>query len=615
MLRFRKSLAAKALSHLTILCFIAGVVLSNLAMVTTSPATAAGVATQVAVLDFNNNSEVKDAMLGRKAADALAVQLEATGTFEVVSREEMQRAMERLGLSYPLNQFNWVELAKELDLAGVVIGDISTSALTESSAAVLMECQLFDTTIGEYMNGGAGAATVDKPGFTGASDLLMDDVMTEAATHIATQMATYKPAQAQVLMQDASGKISLSAGARQGIEEGMLMVLLRDVWYPDRQELVRENVGRIKIIATDPISATGQAIKAPEGIKARDRAIAIYTPTKTVKAAESKKKKKKHVNWLLGLAIVAGLLSISSSGGADTAEVSDLEAAATSDGYATRLVWDRSSNPYTHPTTAGSYVAGYEIHRSQYRDFNVSAETLVDVIYDGGALTWVDRPNFYGNTVTFTAADDGSYDWSVGDPGDTATISVGSGSNNTYEASFFHTPPSVGTSYYYKVLRVIIRVQQQTSGEEITQTSTVQRGEPTQCGPATPLEPIPLVAPDNQSQGVDLAAFEPEWDAVDGANRYIVQVSTSGEFDSDETWTSSERTEYLSGGTPMTGIYNIEAVFDSLPSDTNLFWRVGARNSNDEVRPISSTGRLEDEGYVWSEVWQFEPAEGPPDPP
>ncbi len=614
MLRFRKSATAKALAHLTTVCFILTVVLSNLAFAPRQ-ASAKAVAQQIAVLDFSNASKVKDAMLGRKAADALAVQLEATGTFEVVSREEMQRAMQRLGLTPPLNQHEWVDLAKELGLQGVLTGTVTDASVDKTTASVSLECKLFDTKIQEYMNGGAGTGSVNKPGFTGAPDLLLDDALNQAAADIASTMSSYKPAKAQVLMQDAQGKISLSAGSRQGLKVGMLMVLLRDVWYPDRQQLVRENVGRIKVIATDPVSATAVVVKAPEGVKARDRAIALYTPVKAEKAQAKKKKRQKHFNWLIGLALVVGLLSLGGSGSSDTKKISGLSARAMSDGDSVRLDWDRSSNPYTHPADQGSYVVGYEIHRSQYRDFTPTAETLVDVVYDGGATNWIDTPTYYAHDVTFSAADDGTYDWSVDDAGDTPTISIGSGTGNSYEANFFHTPPQPGVVYYYKLSRIVIRNQQVTVGEEIQIQSRVLRGETTQCGPVTPLDPVTLVSPANQSQGVDLSDFEPEWLAVDGANRYVVQVSTSGEFDSAKTWTSTEKTAYLAGGTTITDTYDISGVFSGLPSDTVLFWRVGARNSGDDERPISSTGRDADEGYVWSEVWQFEPAAGPPSPP
>jgi hypothetical protein len=131
-------------------------------------------------------------------------------------------------------------------------------------------------------------------------------------------------------------------------------------------------------------------------------------------------------------------------------------------------------------------------------------------------------------------------------------------------------------------------------------------------GQATPLDAAPLIDPvspnpGSDNVGLDTATFTSQ--TVAGADEYQIQVSKSRSFG----LISASPVAKLSSPAGTTQTYQfpegqIERQLSlDLTEPQTLFWRVGARNSTDALRPLG--------GFVFSAVASFTTAEEPPPPP
>ncbi len=93
---------------------------------------------------------------------------------------------------------------------------------------------------------------------------------------------------------------------------------------------------------------------------------------------------------------------------------------------------------------------------------------------------------------------------------------------------------------------------------------------------------------------VDLSNVVFQWGGSGGADQYVVEVSTSPMFVRDQTWVGKvfNKGRTSTDGTLIserfTNVLNNAPELASLPVGTTLYWRVGARCSQDTPGPVPS---------------------------
>ncbi|MDQ3813770.1 MAG: hypothetical protein M3347_07445, partial [Armatimonadota bacterium] len=125
------------------------------AQVTTQP---------VIVLDFAV-AEGIDPVFGRKAADALAVELQRSGDFEVIPRQTIEQAVIATpGLRPPFNETTQRRLAEAVNARSIFSGQVLRVVLRERrSARVEIAVRQLDTSTGDYVNAArVSEVTADK---------------------------------------------------------------------------------------------------------------------------------------------------------------------------------------------------------------------------------------------------------------------------------------------------------------------------------------------------------------------------------------------------------------------------------------------------------------------
>jgi hypothetical protein len=170
--------------------------------------------------------------------------------------------------------------------------------------------------------------------------------------------------------------------------------------------------------------------------------------------------------------------------------------------------------------------------------------------------------------------------------------------------------------------------------------------DPSQSGQATPLNPVLLTSPANNTASVNVTQFDPQFTSRNGADVFQIEVSLDRTFSSPSTIfrydliSSSPNADGVEQ-TPQNPIDLTQApqlllnpafkAFVATAGCTGntggttgtpptLYWRVGARHDGDSPGPIDAISQNPSDQdttfrYVYSQVFAFVPAPLPPCPP
>jgi hypothetical protein len=139
--------------------------LAALALIGAGPAlqaqeTSAGAGQPAVVLDFEVSPGV-DPILGRKAADAVAVEMEASGDFDIVPRQQMEDAVAtRNGLQPPYTAATLRRLGEVLGARSVFSGRVVSAVLGRKATdprvretRVTVQLRQLEVRTGDFING------------------------------------------------------------------------------------------------------------------------------------------------------------------------------------------------------------------------------------------------------------------------------------------------------------------------------------------------------------------------------------------------------------------------------------------------------------------------------
>jgi hypothetical protein len=243
------------------------------------------------VLDFEVYPGL-DPNLGRKAADALAVELQtstaseavARQRVEVVPRQRVEQVMnDTTALTPPYTDIIQLRLSRATGASSVYSGRILSARVADRQAArVTLEIIQFDASMGAYSNGAVvSQSAIDKNGNTD-NDLLLDEAINKAIYSglLEIKRKPYPIGTIQIVTRDYA---LMNLGTRNGVARGQIYAILRDV-YRGRDATDRDIVERVKIaecvvthIDVDQASVLPTAGGAA-GIKISDKVRRIYVP-------------------------------------------------------------------------------------------------------------------------------------------------------------------------------------------------------------------------------------------------------------------------------------------------------------------------------------------------
>lgn len=322
----------------------------------------------VGVVDFVNESGVQGELLARLATDAVVVEMAKSNRYDVsITRSLIKSEMDKLGLHPPLDKIGLVRLGEVLVADAMLEGSIKSVQLAGSGAtrraSVTLLVQMVDQASGEIINGAVQTGTSSaRVGYTADDDSLIAEAINNAAFLAVKTMVDYIIPEATVVMNIKSDNVMLNKGARDGLKEGMRMIVLRK----------KEIIGYVEIQNVSANQCDAKVIKSMRGIQPEDKVRAIFDmpvvgpvgkteplPSGAPPSTGSKRgTTSKIAKVLVGAALVFGLVQMFRSG-RGSEDGPNIGVSSTTN---TTITWD--AGKYNH----GQNVLEYQILRDDFAD-------------------------------------------------------------------------------------------------------------------------------------------------------------------------------------------------------------------------------------------------------
>lgn len=248
--------------------------------------------TQTAVvLDFEVTPGY-DPILGRKAADALAVELQRQNQFETVSSQKVeivprqrlgQIITENAGLIAPYTNVVQTRLGKIAGASRVYSGRIMSVLVSDHRLArVTLELRLMDVPTSTYINGAVvsqEAVSIDE---SMDNDLLIDQAINKAV-YAALMEIKAKPLPLGTVQNVTVEEIYLNIGTRNGVLKGQRYAVIRPLYLgrdSESKDVVRSTrVAEIIILKAEMDQSIATVISGGgAGVKTGDKVHLIYIP-------------------------------------------------------------------------------------------------------------------------------------------------------------------------------------------------------------------------------------------------------------------------------------------------------------------------------------------------
>ena len=476
----------------------------------------------VIVLDFATSGGL-DPLLGRKAADGLAVELQRSGSYDVVPRQRVEEAVaQQAGLQPPYNDIAQIKLAETVNASSVFSGRIASVNVTPGrSARVTIEARQLDVITGDYINGTVVSESTEQKLGQVANEILIDEAINKAVfAAVRSMRQTTLPT--GTVLNTATDFVVLNVGANAGARPGQRFSVLRDKYDPARNVTERRKIGEVTIARVNAdqsearISAGGR-----EGVQTNDHVRQIFEPGNYPRTSLGPngnsvtpvtapvdpvrrggglgglvQKSSKGILGLVGLAALVSLVGFGGGSGTNPPRAVDITEANPTQTYPQpRFTFQAGFDGINFSQTLDrESVVAYIIYRGTARNFTpdvTNIQSVVDARFDASNknITFTDagivgeiarRQVTITSTTTGTGATTGtatagtsSIDFaSTGitppDTNDTFTST-----NNQIVIKFTQRPLLIGQTYYYRVGRITAqRSRTNTTGNTNTTNNT-----------------------------------------------------------------------------------------------------------------------------------------------
>jgi len=541
----------------------------------------------VGVIEFRNDSGVQGDVLARFATDAVVIELSKSSRFDVITRAQLDAQMKELGIAPPINAVERNRLGEALQADAMIDGAIKAVEIRGSGATrralVTLVVRMIDQASGEIINGAVQTGTAQaRAGATTDDDKLITEAIDNAAYMAVNTMINYIIPEATVQNTIRTNEVMLNKGARDGIRNGMRMIVTRE----------REIIGVVEVSDVDPDNSIATIKEQTRGIRPEDKARAVFQmpiemkadPDSGGKSLSAKKSSglSRITKTILGGLIIWGVVSLFDSDGTESVGGVSAEAGLSSYDLPTdagtpgvRICWDAKK------LSQGKNVLAYQIWRN-----DVPIPVIVARPEDGEAFDDVNA-----RTVSYIVP-------------------------NREEPTGYETNSAVApgvqlgrpVKYYVSAVYVV----HHPDGALYYETPKKATGQ------ATPLPQIQLAGLrlPLQSSQQNLHSVTFEWLSRRGADEYRIEVSSDPTFLDPEYVSQPIYHASTSDGQPIRFVVkeSLFTLFQSASSDQPIWWRIGARARGDKPGPIAADGRS-NMRYIYSEINHFYPVEMPPGQP
>lgn len=572
---------------------------------------------QVAVLDFGNLAGAQaGGILGRQATDAVVVEMSRTGRFDPTPRTQLNQQLQDLGLTPPLDNIGIRKLGQALGVDFVATGDITSVRFTGSPrrAQVTLSVRMTDVASGELANGAiaTGYSSPPPPGFQSDDDTLINQAISNAAFNAVATISNYSLPEATILTTRDDKEVVINRGGRDGIQEGLEMIVLRG----------GDRIGKIRVTRVAATDSTAAIIDRGKGIRPEDRARAIFSiPGYRVDDSgvidrqpigditeyrPARKKSSSALGTILGIAaaiLLAGLLFRSKSS-TDSSGVTGLSARALAD-----------------PSDVSQGPSSARVRVNWSNALDIPAQNIVEyhVFRDGQII----GRTFPGDTEFLDPVDAVPFTYRQVQTDD-------EGLPTELEEIDVEAVPglTVGVTHRYRVNVVYRRIIISTgtggggggggTGDGDTQFQETSLTSSTKN--ATPIARPGVVGPTgSQRLGGTNEGVTIVFSTVQGANSYVFEFADNAAFNNKKV-KGPFTFGYTPGQNSQSIRFDLRDDFRDIVNSTNggegriIFFRVGARNQTDDPGPISE-GVPNGGPYIYSSGDSFFTVLGGPPPP
>ncbi len=572
---------------------------------------------QVAVLEFGNRPNAPGgAILGRQATDSVVVEMTRTGRFDVTPRTQLNQQLQELGLTPPLDNIGIRKLGQALGVDFVATGDITRVVINGAPrrARVTLSVRLTDVASGELANGAIESGTSPEPpaGFQPDDDTLIGQALANAAFNAVQTISRYTLPEATILNTRDQSEVLLNRGSRDGITPGLEMIVVRG----------NETVGRIRVNSVGSTDATASVILNTKGIRPEDRARAVFSlpgyvnntttgETSVYDVAETTfkprgEKRKSIVSSVLGLVAAVALAALlfrpssnsNVAGGRVRARAFAEPADPTSGASSTRIeVRFDIANDIPQRNIQEIQIYRNSVTAPADPTLPNSPGSVPVGVLGPGERVFYDDPTTIRSVTFNRVLPDGSLE--------ATTLPVGG-----------FTP---GRPQQYRIVVIYQRVQVTTgqqggggggnqNGTQFTQTTFSGFS-----GFATPVVRPQVLGPSGE---LDMRNVSFTFQGSAGANQYVVEVADNVQFRNKKRPTSPTQNNPLTTATTgriTVGPFDLTKLGFVNTRGTTIYFRVGARNANDNPGPLPVDPNAD--AFIYSGTLNSFTAIGAPPPP
>ena len=481
-------------------------------------------AQSVIVLDFATSAGV-DPLIGRKAADGLAVELQRSGSFDVVPRLRVEEAVnQQAGLQPPYNNIAQIKLAETVNASSVFSGRITSVEINPGRMArVSLEVNQLDVITGDNINGTVVSESTEQKLGQVASEILVDEAINKAV-FAAVRSLRQTTLPTGTVLNVATDEVVLSIGSDAGVSTGERFTVLRDKYDRARNVTERSKIGEVTIIEVNATQSSARvSAGGREGVRTGDRVRQIFSasnyPTTTLRNGNSTtpvtapprrangsgaggffKKSQAGILGLVGLAALVSLVGFGGGNGNNPPRgINITEANPTQTYPQPRFTFSAGFNGISFSQTLDrESVVAYIIYRGTAPNFTPDVnniQAVVDARFDASNknITFTD-PGVQGVstqrnvTITSTVTGGGNNNGGTGTGNVSGTsnininftdilvpgVNVLNTTSNQITIQFTQQPLRIGQTYYYRVGRVTAERQRTTVTNGTTTTNTTQ---------------------------------------------------------------------------------------------------------------------------------------------
>ncbi len=578
-------------------------------------------AISVAVMPFVDLSEQNSSLIAEMATDAVSLALDDSQEFVVTPRADTKREMEALGIVKPddprlsVSDTQMVRLGERLRVEKVANGDVGTLSISEQGEChCVLTVRLLDVATDEYLDGATYSYTTKPvPGWNGEESDIINEALRSAAEGAVRTIQTSRRPRGNVDIVDYADNILVNLGKRDGVEVGMELLTVRGVWNAALERVVMQKIGVIEVTRVEPHMSTCKLVSGTMP-RTSDKCHVMYRPASTVQKARSKARLNNLVTWVAGAGLLWGIIGTATGADSSSPPAVEVLLSQAAPGSEPRvrvnaLVGDIPGNHKTH---------GWLVFRGNAAGFPAIADSrnyLISALPGSRLSNFEDDPARSVNLafeLTFEYLDENS---------DREEGSV--------SATYNHLELSAGSTYYYKLQRIVDPGRVRIPFADATGVGTQQveeladvdfEADPADClsEPSDPAGPITYFyppTPETPSDGNEVVDWDASkgntvfrWRPSYGANEYQVRIynnaSASGRAVQESPVLSTT-------STGSTGSMSWTMAMDLSPAST-YYWFVAARVRGETEPIVQSTG---DRGWILSRAFSLKTVTGPPASP